>query len=253
LCLDAEPALGPPGTPRNRGEATATARVNDPQRTPGHEHPNLRLTIDTALRVTVPRPNPPGRKRSKGNRTLPGARWVFFCARAASILCSSEHAPARRAHAEDIRALCPARYSVSVAHCIYLTSAEGHSGKSTIALGVLDALVRTTPRVGVFRPIARSTEERDDSLEMLLGHTSHVLDYDDCIGATYEQVRADPDAALALIVQRFKAIEAQCDAVVIVGSDYTDVGSPTELSYNARIAANLGAPVLLVLGGRANR
>jgi phosphate acetyltransferase len=37
---------------------------------------------------------------------------------------------------------------------------------------------------------------------------------------------------------------------VIVGSDYTDVGSPTELSYNARIAANLGAPVLLVLGGR---
>ena len=42
----------------------------------------------------------------------------------------------------------------------------------------------------------------------------------------------------------------QCDAVVIVGSDYTDVGSPTELGYNARIAANLGAPVLLVLGGR---
>ena len=140
-----------------------------------------------------------------------------------------------------------------MAHCIYLTSAEGHSGKSTIALGVLDALVRTTPRVGVFRPIARSTQERDDSLDMLLGHTSHVLEYEDCIGTTYEQVRADPDAALALIVRRFKAIEAQCDAVVIVGSDYTDVASPTELSYNARIAANLGAPVLLVLGGRANR
>ena len=43
---------------------------------------------------------------------------------------------------------------------------------------------------------------------------------------------------------------AQCDAVVILGSDYTDVGSPTELAYNARIAANLGAPVLLVIGGR---
>ena len=41
-----------------------------------------------------------------------------------------------------------------------------------------------------------------------------------------------------------------CDAVVIVGSDYTDVASPTELSFNARIAANLGAPVLLVLTGR---
>jgi len=140
-----------------------------------------------------------------------------------------------------------------VAQSIYLTSAEGHSGKSTIALGVLDALVRTAPRVGVFRAIARSTDEPDYVLQMLLGHTSHVLDYEDCIGATYEQVRADPDAALALIVRRYKAIEAQCDAVVIIGSDYTDVGTPTELGFNARIAANLGAPVLLVLGGRANQ
>ena len=64
-------------------------------------------------------------------------------------------------------------------------------------------------------------------------------------------MRDDPDAALATIVERYKAVEAQCDAVVIVGSDYTDVGSPAELAYNARIAANLGAPVLLVLGGRA--
>jgi phosphate acetyltransferase len=38
--------------------------------------------------------------------------------------------------------------------------------------------------------------------------------------------------------------------VLVVGSDYTDVGTPTELSFNARVAANLGAPVLLVLGGR---
>src|SRR5690606_4217282 len=38
--------------------------------------------------------------------------------------------------------------------------------------------------------------------------------------------------------------------IVIVGSDYTDVGSPTELGFNARVAANLGASVLLVLGGR---
>ncbi|WP_434810015.1 phosphate acetyltransferase [Microbacterium sp. bgisy189] len=137
-----------------------------------------------------------------------------------------------------------------MAQSIYLTSAEGHSGKSTIALGVLDSLSRATPRVGVFRAIARSTEERDYVLEMLLDHDGVDLAYDDCIGATYDEVRADPDAALARIVERYKAVEAQCDAVVIVGSDYTDVGSPAELGYNARIAANLGAPVLLVLSGQ---
>jgi phosphate acetyltransferase len=137
-----------------------------------------------------------------------------------------------------------------VAQSIYITSAEGHSGKSTIALGVLDSLSRATPRVGVFRAIARSTEERDYVLEMLLDHDGVDLGYDECIGATYDEVRRDPDAALGRIVERYKAVEAQCDAVVIVGSDYTDVGSPAELGYNARIAANLGAPVLMVLSGQ---
>lgn len=137
-----------------------------------------------------------------------------------------------------------------MAQSIYITSAEGHTGKSTIALGVLDALMRATPRVGVFRPIARSTEERDHVLELLLAHDGVPLEYDECIGVTYDDVRDHPEHALATIVARFKAIEAQCDAVVIVGSDYTDVASPAEFGFNARIAANLGAPVLLVLSGR---
>jgi len=138
-----------------------------------------------------------------------------------------------------------------VARSIYITSAEGHSGKSSVALGVLDTLSHEVERVGVFRPVARSTDERDYVLELLLAHDGVELDYDDCVGVTYEEVHDDADAALSRIVERFKAVEAQCDAVVIVGSDYTDVGSPTELGFNARIAANLGAPVLLVLTGRS--
>ena len=137
-----------------------------------------------------------------------------------------------------------------MAQSIFITSAEGHSGKSTVALGVLDTLSRATPRVGVFRAIARSTIERDYVLEMLLAHDGVDLDYDACVGVSYDDVRADPEGALSTIVARFKAVEAQCDAVVIVGSDYTDVASPAELGFNARIAANLGAPVLLVLSGR---
>lgn len=137
-----------------------------------------------------------------------------------------------------------------MARSIYITSAEGHTGKSTIALGVLDALMRVTPRVGVFRPIARSSAEADYVLELLLAHDGVHLDYEASLGVTYDDVRDDPDRALATIVSRFKAVEAQCDAVVIIGSDYTDVASPAELGYNARIAANLGAPVLLVLSGR---
>jgi phosphate acetyltransferase len=133
---------------------------------------------------------------------------------------------------------------------IYVASAEGHSGKSTIALGVLDTLFHSLQRVGVFRPIARSVSERDYVLEMLLAHDGVELSYEQTIGVTYDDVHTDPDAALSVIVERYKAVERECDAVVILGSDYTDVGSPSELSFNARVAANLGAPVLLVLGGR---
>lgn len=137
-----------------------------------------------------------------------------------------------------------------MARSIYITSAEGHSGKSSVALGVLDTLLRGIERVGVFRPVARSTVERDYVLDLLLARDGVNLNYDDCVGVSYEEVHDDPDAALSRIIDRFKSVERQCDAIVIVGSDYTDVATPTELAFNARIAANLGAPVLLVLTGR---
>ncbi|MBC7725323.1 MAG: phosphate acetyltransferase [Burkholderiaceae bacterium] len=133
---------------------------------------------------------------------------------------------------------------------IYITSAEGHTGKSSVALGVLETLSRQVERVGVFRPISRSVSDRDYVLELLLAHDTVDLGYDECVGVSYDLVHSDPEAALTSIVARFAAVERQCDAIVILGSDFTDVGSPTELSFNARIAANLGSPVLLVLGGR---
>ncbi|MCU1570940.1 MAG: putative phosphate acetyltransferase [Naasia sp.] len=133
---------------------------------------------------------------------------------------------------------------------VYITSVEGDTGKSTVALGVLDTLRGEVDRVGVFRPVARSTAERDYVLELLLEHDGVELGYDECIGVSYDEVHVDPEAALSRIVERFKAVEEQCAAVVILGSDYTDVGTPTELAFNARVAANLGAPVILVLGGR---
>ncbi|RZT60704.1 phosphate acetyltransferase [Microcella alkaliphila] len=156
-----------------------------------------------------------------------------------------------------------------MARNLYITSAEGNSGKSTVALGVLNALSSRVQRVGVFRPIARVSAERaaatasgvigadsaanrDYVLETLLAHDGVDLDYDECIGVSYDEVHADPDAALATIVERYRAVERQCDAVVIVGSDYTDISTPTEFTVNARIAANLGAPVVLVIGGRAS-
>ncbi|MBV9640453.1 MAG: phosphate acetyltransferase [Mycobacteriaceae bacterium] len=131
------------------------------------------------------------------------------------------------------------------ASSIYITSPEGDTGKSTVALGVVHRLAATVAKVGVFRPITRLSEDRDYILELLLSQATAGLPYETCVGVSYQQLHDDPDAAIGDIVDRYHAMADRCDAVVIVGSDYTDVATPTELSVNARIAVNLGAPVVL--------
>ncbi|MDT0203811.1 phosphate acetyltransferase [Nocardioides sp. AE5] len=138
--------------------------------------------------------------------------------------------------------------------CVYIASAEGFTGKSSVALGVLEQLSRAVERVGVFRPITRAGasgdgQERDYVLDLLTAHEAVDLTYDECAGVSYEEVHTDPEAAMDRIVERFHQVADRCDAVVVVGSDYTDVATPTEFTYNARIAANIGAPVLLVVNG----
>lgn len=130
---------------------------------------------------------------------------------------------------------------------IYIASPEGDTGKSTIALGILHRLTATVATVGVFRPITRLGERRDYILELLLAQATADLPYEDCVGVSYQQLHDDPDAAIADIVDRYHQVAERCDAVLIVGSDYTDVATPSELSTNARIAANLKAPVVLAV------
>ncbi|MFT3716667.1 MAG: phosphate acetyltransferase [Gordonia sp. (in: high G+C Gram-positive bacteria)] len=133
------------------------------------------------------------------------------------------------------------------ARAIYIASSEGGTGKSSVALGVLAHLTATGGRVGVFRPISRAgAGERDYILDLLMEHTSVDIPYEECLGVTYDDVHADPEQAISDIVARFHVVAQQCDNVLVIGSDYTDVASPSELSFNARIAANLAAPVLLV-------
>jgi phosphate acetyltransferase len=140
----------------------------------------------------------------------------------------------------------PAVESPSIS-AIYVASPEGDTGKSTIALGILNRLTATVAKVGVFRPITRLGEKSDYILELLLAHATAGLPYQDCVGVSYQQLHEDPDAAIADIVDRYHRVADQYDAVLIVGSDYTDIATPSELSMNARIAVNLGAPVVLAV------
>ncbi|RKT78774.1 phosphate acetyltransferase [Terracoccus luteus] len=138
---------------------------------------------------------------------------------------------------------------------VYVASPEGLTGKSAVALGLLDALVREVGSVGVFRPLTTlggsgPDEEIDHIVDMLVSQPGIEQTYEEALGVTYADARQDDDEALHVIVERFGRLQERFDVVIVLGSDYTDVSTGTELSFNARVAANLGSPVVLVVHGR---
>jgi phosphate acetyltransferase len=118
-----------------------------------------------------------------------------------------------------------------------------------VALGMIEALTRTVGSVGVFRPIVPS-DRTDEIAGILVSQPGIQQTYEEAVGVTYNDVLHDPDAALHTLVEKHAALRERFGAVVIVGSDYTDVKTPTELTFNARVAANLNAPVIAVVSGR---
>ncbi|HEX5907725.1 MAG TPA: phosphate acetyltransferase [Propionibacteriaceae bacterium] len=136
---------------------------------------------------------------------------------------------------------------------VYIAAPEGLTGKSAVALGLLDALTREVGSVGVFRPLTTSgsrSDELDLTVDLLVNQPGISQSYEEALGVTYDAARANADEAMHVIVERFGQLTDRFDVILVVGSDYTDVASGTELSFNGKIAANLGAPVVLVVHGR---
>jgi phosphate acetyltransferase len=137
-----------------------------------------------------------------------------------------------------------------MARSIYLTQTEPHAGKSLIALGLVEELAQHVDRVGVFRPVSDGDQE-DHVLDLLLERGGAELTREQVTGVTYRQ--ALEDDALAEILTRFREVEKNCDVVVVLGTDYNNVSTTSELAFNAKVAANLGTPVVLVVSGDRTR
>jgi len=132
---------------------------------------------------------------------------------------------------------------------VYVASPEGQTGKSAVALGLLDALTREVGSVGVFRPLTNASAGTDLIVDLLVSQPGIDQTYDEALGVTYAAARENADEALHVIVERFGELRERFKVIVVLGSDYTDVTTGTELAFNAKIAANLGSPVVLVVHG----
>jgi phosphate acetyltransferase len=138
---------------------------------------------------------------------------------------------------------------------IYIASAEPGSGKSVIVLGIMEMIAGKHGRLGFFRPAVHDEKRPDDLTSLITGRYGGEKGYDMLYGCSYETARQmliddNDDGLLKLILEKYKALEAQCDLVVCVGSDITGPAGALEFDFNAKVANNLGCAVLPVVKGR---
>lgn len=130
---------------------------------------------------------------------------------------------------------------------VYLAATEARSGKSAVAIALLARLGRHAGRILPFRPVVDRIGD-DELLDVLRAELGpDVPSAAQLSGVAYDDLHADPDASMGVIVDRFHEVAALADLVLVVGSDFGDVSGPTEFDLNARIAANLGSQLVVVL------
>src|SRR5262249_41221347 len=101
---------------------------------------------------------------------------------------------------------------------VFVTGSEPASGKSAVALGVQQLLPRRIGRLGGFRPVV-ANPEHDPILDLLRPNGGDFVPYAASYGVGYAEVRADEERALEEIVSRYRALAAQSDGVLAVGTD----------------------------------
>jgi phosphate acetyltransferase len=139
---------------------------------------------------------------------------------------------------------------------LYITTTEAYSGKSLVSLGLTNQILLQTSRVGVFRPVIEGTPDdgHDKNIELLLSYFNLGIDYEDTFAFYRDEVSSrliagEQTEVLNTIFEKYKALESLCDFVVCIGSDFAGEGSALEFDFNAEVARNLGAPVIIVSGG----
>ena len=141
---------------------------------------------------------------------------------------------------------------------LYITAAEGKSGKSAIALGMMQLLLRSIRKVAFFRPIIKQPQNgsaRDPDIDLILKHFDLDMPYEDTYAYTLQDARnqmnsGQHEAMLENILNKYKRLEAKYDFVLCEGTDFSGQDSAFEFDLNCAIAANIGSPVLVVANAR---
>ncbi len=145
-------------------------------------------------------------------------------------------------------------------HSLYISTTEAGSGKALVSLGIIELILRRTPRVHFFRPLIQSPESRlglddelalDEDIHLMVSYFKLKQTYEESYGLLLGEAndlisQHRVGEALDTIIRKFKILESQGDFVLCEGSDYLGENSAFEFTFNQEIARNLGAPILIL-------
>ncbi|MEV4617792.1 phosphate acetyltransferase [Asanoa sp. NPDC049573] len=139
---------------------------------------------------------------------------------------------------------------------VYIAGFGEGGGKSTVALGLAELLSRQVGRIGAFRPLV-TRPGHDPILDLLRERYGIALPATDLHGMTYAEAGALAAAGkreelISRIVERYRAVERQVPAMVVIGSDLEDSDDPRQLGFNARLATELGSVAVAVVDGQTD-
>jgi phosphate acetyltransferase len=140
---------------------------------------------------------------------------------------------------------------LGVARKLYVTAMEPQSGKSVVALGLMELLSARVERLGFFRPIVPSSDEPDAQIELIRRRYQLAAPYERMHALTQDEAAAVPEyeQLRKRVVEAYKQLEQGCDFVLCEGTDFTSATSALDYGLNADLANELGAPVLVVVKG----
>ena len=96
--------------------------------------------------------------------------------------------------------------------------------------------------------VGSSTE--DNTINLIRQRYGLTQTYEQSFGITTDATRGvgtlhDADSLISEIMTKFDTLAAQCDVVLVEGTDYTGASAAFEFELNVTMALNLAAPVLL--------
>ena len=130
---------------------------------------------------------------------------------------------------------------------VYVTALEPQSGKSVVALGLVELLSARSESVGFFRPVV-ADPATDPQLELMSGRysaqTAHALTDAEAQSMLAEGSGAEIDKR---VVEAYRSLADACDIVVCEGTDFAGAAPGLDFDLNARLANALGLPVVAVV------